>query len=555
MARRNAEIPPYDRIVLTTGPDAPSLEEKVRLIQEVRAQSPHHSFEVDTFLIEQIAQQREGLRVAQAQQDEFKALVQKIFLPPWHPAVFLKAETTHAGERALVIYAGARRVVTLSDKVELSSLTPGDEVFLGKDLNLIVAKSPWGMPRCGETAVFERHTADGRLVLRQRDEEIVVDAGPLEDKIELRLGDHVRWDRQAWMAFERIESADGRQFLLNEIPNVARAAVGGQDANLETLISSLAPVFTSPVKANLYGLGGRRSILLVGPPGCGKTLMTRVGISELSSLSGVRCRFGAVKPSEWESPWVGETQANVRNCFKALREAAEDGFAVLFLDEIEAIGRIRGEAAGQHGDKFLAAFLAELDGFSQRGNVAIISATNRKDMVDPALLERLSDVEIEVKRPDMEGAQAIFGIHLPETLPYSPNGTAAASTRHEIIESAVSRLYSPNATENEISVLRFRDGKRRVVTARELASGRLFEQICRAAKQAAFLRDVRGEEPGLRVSDINEAVADAIQRLGSTLNVRNARAYLHDLPQDVDVVSAEPVVHRPARSHRYLNVA
>jgi SpoVK/Ycf46/Vps4 family AAA+-type ATPase len=232
----------------------------------------------------------------------------------------------------------------------------------------------------------------------------------------------------------------------------------------------------------------------------------------------------------------------------------KDGFAVLFLDEIEAVGRIRGSAVGHHSDKFLAALLAELDGFTDRGGVAIIAATNRKDMVDPALLERLSDVEIHVSRPDMRGARAIFQIHLPESLPYSPNGASAEDTRLEIIETAVSRFYSPNA-ENELCILRFRDGKTRTVTARELASGRIFEQICRAARQAAFLRDVRGGEPGLRVADIENAVSHAMKRLASTLSLRNVHAYLSDLPQDVDVVSVEPVVRKVSRPHRYLHAA
>ena len=439
-------------------------------------------------------------------------------------------------------------------KSDSHDLRPGDEVFLNQELNFIVAKSQWGAPRFGETAVFERYTEDRRLVLKQRDDEVVVDAGPLQDLV-LRKGERVRWERAGWIALERVPADEGREFLLDEVPNIGRDKVGGQDANLETLISTLIPILSFPDKAKNYGLGGRRSILLVGPSGTGKTLMARIAASEVAAFSGVNCRFGVVKPAEWESPWVGETQANIRKCFKALKEAAENGFAVLFLDEIEAIGRIRGGAVGQHSDKFLAAFLAELDGFAHRGNVAIIAATNRKDMVDPALLERLSDVEIEVKRPDLQGARAIFGIHLPETVPYHSNGKAATHTRSEIIESAVTRFYSPNAGENEISVLRFRDGKRRVVAARELASGRLFEQICRAARQAAFMRDIRGGEQGLCVNDIADAVSNAIQRLGSTLSVHNARAYLHDLPQDVDVVSAEPVVRRTVRAHRYLNVA
>ena len=526
----------------------------MRYVRDLRAQSREVDLQLDSFMVQQLAQQRQGLLQAQVQQKEFKELVDKIFATPWHPAIFLRLEMMPVGARALVNYNGSRRVVAIADQVDSRDLKPGDEVFLNQELNFIVAKSQWGAPRFGETAVFERYTEDRRLILKQRDDEVVVDAGPLQD-IEIRNGDRVRWDRAGWIALERVPSAEGRKFLLDEVPNIPRNQVGGQDANLETLISTLIPILSFPDKAKKYGLGGRRSILLVGPSGVGKTLMARFAASELAALSGVNCRFGVVKPAEWESPWVGETQANIRSCFKALKEAAADGFAVLFLDEIEAVGRVRGGAVGQHSDKFLAAFLAELDGFAQRGNVAIIAATNRKDMVDPALLERLSDVEIEVKRPDLQGARAIFGIHLPEMLPYSPNGNAAAHTRSDMIESAVTRFYSPNAADNEISVLHFRDGKRRVVTARELASGRLFEQICRAARQAAFLRDIRGGEPGLCVADIADAVSDAIQRLGSTLTIHNARAYLHDLPQDVDVVSAEPVVRRAARPHRYLNVA
>jgi len=128
----------------------------------------------------------------------------------------------------------------------------------------------------------------------------------------------------------------------------------------------------------------------------------------------------------------------------------------------------------------------------------------------------------------------------------------AADTRAEIVETAVSRLYSPNA-DNELCVLKFRDGKVRTVVARELASGRIFEQICRAARLTAFLRDVRGGESGLRVSDIDAAVANAMERLASTISARNAPAYLSDLPQDVDVIAVEPVVHKVARPMRYVN--
>ena len=319
--------------------------------------------------------------------------------------------------RALVNHSGSCRVVDFR-RCRSSGLKPGDEVFLNQELNLIVAKSQWGAPRFGETAVFDAtpKTAGWSSSSATKKSSSMPDRCRIW-RSEMASGcagtvpDGWRWKRS---------HRPKERNICSKKSLISRAQVGGQDANLETLISTLIPILSFPEKAKNYGLGGRRSILLVGPSGNGKTLMARIASSELASVSGVQCRFGVVKPAEWESPWVGETQANIRRCFKALREAAEDGYAVLFLDEIEAVGRVRGGAVGQHSDKFLAALLAEIDGLANRNNIAIIAATNRKDMVDPALLERLSDVEIEVKRPDMQGAREIFGIHLPETLPYNP---------------------------------------------------------------------------------------------------------------------------------------
>ena len=251
------------------------------------------------------------------------------------------------------------------------------------------------------------------------------------------------------------------------------------------------------------------------------------------------------------NPYVGATEQNIRRTFRGLSEAAKQfGMAVVFLDEIESIGRIRGSATGHHSDRFLGALLAEIDGFETRGDVAIMAATNRKDLLDPGLLSRFN-VEIQVQRPDMRRAREIFEVHLPPSLPYCPNGDAAAGVRQDLIERAVSRLYSPNA-DNQLCRLKFRDGKARQVVARELMSGRVIEQISRAACQNAFLRDVRREDAGLRAEDIDEAVSDAIDRLSTLLTPQNASAYLTDLPQDIDVVAVEPITRRVGHTYRYL---
>ncbi len=544
---------PFAEILMATGEGTPSVEDKVRLIEDL---PPSLRKAAITSLFDHVKRMSTSLLEAQANQQKLGAVLEKLGAPPWHSAIFRRAVRTASGPRALVSHGSMRRVVGLVDEVSLESLSPGDEVFLGSELNVIVAKADDGGEQCGEIATFDRCLPDGngRAVLKYREEEIVVQLTPRLKAKGLKSGDLVRWDRNTWIAFEKIERLEGHQSLSQDIPNVTRDQVGGQRANVEKLLWAITAFLLYPEKAAKYGISsGRRSILMVGPPGCGKTLMAKIAAHELAALSGKRCAFREIGPGQWKSPWVGVWEKNISDTFEFARKAAKDGFVVLFFDEIESFGRIRGELGGHHSDAALATLLTKLDGFDDRSNVAIIAATNRKDLVDPALLERLSDIEITVGRPDVKGAREIFQIHLPATLCYSSNGSSPTETRERIIETATSRFYSPNG-DNELCVLRFRDGATRTVVARQLASGRTFEQICRAAYNAAMFREVSGGEQGLTVPDVEEAVAEAMERLSTTLTPRNAHAYLSDLPQDVDVVSVEPVRRKVIRPHHYLTL-
>jgi proteasome-associated ATPase len=354
------------------------------------------------------------------------------------------------------------------------------------------------------------------------------------------------------MAFDKVENVAGKEFILDEVPCLTRELLGGLDHSYEEMMTTLGAVLVNPELARRYRLTGRNSILLVGPPGCGKTHMTRIVVSELGRLSGRRARFGVVKPGAWESPYVGATQKAIRDTFKSLRDAARDGLAFLFLDELESIARTRGHFANIHSDKHLAALLAELDGFQDRQDIGIIAATNRKDLLDPALLARFSS-EVQVERPDQFAARQILGIHLPPELPFAPNGVLAAGTRDEIIEKAISLLYAPNA-DNVVCRIRFRDGKDRTITARELISGRLFMQLCESACRRAYARERRGGVAGITAGDMEHAVVDTIDRLRTQVTPTNAHAHLANLPQDVDVVSVEPVVRKVPNRRRYITL-
>lgn len=506
--------------------------------------------------------QRALLR-AQNTQSELREMIEQITAAPWYPVLFQGPIETEQGLRAMVWTSGLARLVNLHPNVQMQELATGDPVYLDHELATLMASAKGTFEPPTDAADFERLTKDGRVVVRSRGEELVLTPGAGLDTDALRAGQLVLFDRPSRLALDSLDGVDGNQYLLEEIAEGSLEDVGGRRENLDELIAVLSASLVAPELAQTYRLDGRRAILLYGPPGCGKTLMARIAVAEIQRITGRRCYFFVVRPGEFESPYVGETEANIRKCFRSLREAAGDDLVVLFLDEIESIGRSRGASGGRHSDRFLAALLAEIDGFCARGQVSILAATNRRDLLDPALLSRLSDTQIAVPRPNRQAASEILGIHLSNSLPYARDGATAAAKpdsreaakiRCEIVDVTISRLYAPNA-ENAISQLSLRDGTSRTVHARELMSGRLLEQLARAVRERAFRRHIRDEGQGLRISDAVACVENTLAELSTTLSIHNTRAYLDDLPEDIDVVRVEPIRPQPEGRSRFYNAA
>lgn len=538
---------------------AADAEERLQLMRRVRDHSAEASGALDRHLLGEIWRLHGGLARAGESQAELKALLDRLTAPPWHPAIYLGPVATADGPAAVVIHGHARRIVRLNEGVSADDLAAGDEVFLGHEMNIVVARSAVSHSRCGDTAAFDRYTSDGRLVVNSRDEEIIVDAAASLRDRSLKSGDLLRWDRAVGMAFEVIERSRGADFFLEEAPAETFDDIGGLDAQIDELQRAVLMRLRHGALVAKYGLRPKRSVLLWGPPGTGKTMLARALANRLRELSpSGRARFMNIKPGSLHSMWYAESERNYREVFRVAREAGDrdpDIPVVIYFDEVDAIGAVRGASVTRVDDRVLTAFMAELDGLESRGNVMVVASTNRRDVLDPGLTRpgRLGDAVIHVPPPGRKAARAILGKHLRPSIPYAHNGHGAdeAATREEILDAAVARLYAPNG-ESDLAVMMFRDGRQRTVKARDLVSGAVIAKIALSAVERACLREAGSGEPGVRLDDVVWAMETELTGAARVLTPANCRAYLADLPQDVDVVSVQPVERKVPRPERYV---
>lgn len=554
-----ADLPaPLRALLADSGDGAPAIEDKVRLLHSFRASAAEADAALDRYMLGEIGRLRSGLTQTLQRQEELKGILASLGAPPWYPAVYIGPASARDASAAFVVHGGARRVVMLGPDLEASELAVGDEVLLGSDLNVILARANGGACRCGEIATFDRYAADRRLILTSRDEEFVVDqAACLRDR-NLQAGDLVRWDRSAWLAFETIERTTGQDLFLEEVPRETFDDIGGLDSQIEEVLRAVLLHVDRRDLVARYALKPKRSILLWGPPGNGKTLIARALANRLQSRSrSGRAKFMNIRPAELHSMWYAESERRYREVFRIAREASErDGEPVLiFFDEVDAIGMSRGGALGHVDDRVLAALLTELEGLESRGNVLVVGATNRRDMLDPALVRpgRLGDCVVHVPPPGRKAARAILFKHLPVAIPYAANGhgTDAAAVRDDIIETVVSRLYAPNGDADLASIM-FRDGKRRTLRASDLVSGAVLAKIALAAVERACIRDAETGEPGVRLDDALCAMTDEFASTARAMTPANCRAYVPDLPQDAEVVGVQPIERQVRRPGRYL---
>lgn len=543
-----------DRVI--RGPES-NLEERLRLLDTVRASDNGRGAALDRYFVEEVLRLRAALDEARLHQGKLRKTLATLTASPWHPGVFLGAAMTAEGERALVLHAGARRVVPLADDLPSDDLAAGDEVLLANGLNVVLARSPYQASQTGETARFERFQPDGRAVVTWRDEECVVALGGAIDSGSLRAGDRVRWDRTAWMALEKIDRPEGSSLFLEDTPPETFDGIGGLDRQIAELQRTIALHRHHADVVRRYHLPRKGSVLLVGPPGTGKTMIARALANWLSTLSpSGRARFMSIKPGALHSVWYSQSEANYREAFRVAREAGErepDVPVVMFFDEVDAVGAARGQSLLRVDDRVQTAFMTELDGLEGRGNILVVAATNRRDAIDPALLRpgRLGDLVLDVPRPDARGAAAILRKYITHDLPLTEGDDDPARAANAVIATAVSRLYASSG-DADIATLFLRDGRRRTVAAREVMSGATLAKIARSAIERACWREIETGEGGLDARDVLTVIDDEMAQMARVLTAANARMHVSDLPQDVDVVRVEPVVRAVPRPLRYV---
>jgi proteasome-associated ATPase len=588
--------------------DTVGLRQKCQFVRTAREESPDTAALVDLTLVRMITGLRTKLREAQAVQGQLEQIQQeldnayrRLTAPPLHPATFLECRTIGGERTALVHYNSSPRFVTLDDGFDGNGVAAGDAVLLSGDLNLLVGKLDDSPLNCGETATFERYTDDGRLVLSRRDEEVIVTAGAGLEGVTLVRGDAVRWSPSAWLAYEKVERSRGDQFFLDEEIAETFDDIGGLDEQVDALKNLVLLHLQHGEVTQRYGLPPERAALLEGPPGTGKTMLVKALVNFLRELSpGKNARFICIKPGELGSMWYSRTEAKIREVFRVAREAAEADPTrpvVMFFDELDWIASSRGHNVHRVDDRAVDALAVELDGLRSRGNVLVLAATNRMDVLDPALIRpgRFGDAPIKVGRPRRAAAGAILSKYLRDDMPYAPvpganggrsNGGRAKSAgangdrardgrsagrrstgarvarargcsnggaREEIVEATVSRLYAPNG-EGDVAAITFRDGSRRVVRLQDVMSGAVLAKIARGAARRACLREIETGAGGIELADVLAVIDGEIDAAARVLTPRNCALHLDDLPQDVDVVKVEPILRKRPNVHRFMRV-
>jgi proteasome-associated ATPase len=506
----------------------------------------------ETLLREKFALQ-EAVTQLRAHHEALREEIDTLCAPERYPAVITGVHRN--GDLSVEVQgAGQRLCVAVHPDVDPDQLRVGARGLLTKGRNCLLEvrddTAEWH-----EVGTFEGYTEDGRRLLIRHQEQLVA-ATPAEGLATqtLRKGDLVGFNRDgAWLAYSKIDPPGKEDLFIEQTPTDRFEELGGLDREIGQLQRVIRFRLQHPELAARYRLPAKRGILLEGPPGNGKTKLARCLARFIADLVPAgECRFMAVSGSSDYSMWLGQSEQKIIARFQAAREIATEGGVpvVLFFDEIDAIGRRRGsDLGGGAPDRILATFLAQLDGMQSVGNVIVIGATNRADILDAGLIRpgRLGDLRLRIPPPTRAAARAILGRYLGDGLPVSGDC-------EEVAEGLLSRVYSPRGEYAELARVGLRDGRKVTVGGRDLVSGAMLENVVRSAAEEAADREAQTGAGGVTEEDLVVALDRELRSAASLLSPANVRGYVRRLPQDVDAVSVE-VLARGAGTAAFARTA
>lgn len=420
---------------------------------------------------------------------------------------------------------GRRLRVGSHPSVEVKQLQVGQQVLLNEAMNVVQALDN---DTLGDVVtVKERLDAQRLLVQTRGDDERVVGVSEQLAETTLRVGDHVRIDPRAGIALERIHRPDVEELVLEEVPDVRYEDIGGLAGQIEQIRDAVELPFLHKAVFSDYRLEAPKGILLYGPPGCGKTLIAKAVASSLAKAvasADKRSYFLNVKGPELLNKYVGETERQIRQIFQRAKEKSDEGVPVIvFFDEMDSLFRTRGTGVSSDVESTIVPqLLSELDGVEALKNVIVIGASNREDLIDPAILRpgRL-DVKIKIGRPDEAAARQIFRVYLDDDLPYDTDDFGVdAADLGERIDELVARVFSLD-DQNRFIEVTYVGGDREVLYFKDFLSGAMIENIVRRAKKSAIKRELAGEPRGIRVDDLLEAVTTEFREHEDLPNTTN----------------------------------
>ena len=447
--------------------------------------------------------------------EELRAQVESLSKPPASYGVFLQA---YDDESADVFTNGRKLRVNIAGELALDDLQRGQEVVLNEALNIIEAQK---FDVQGEVVTVKELMEGGTraLVIARTDEERVIElAGPLLDTV-IRAGDSLLLEPKSGHALEKLAKPEVEELILEEVPDISYEDIGGLADQLEEIRDAVELPFLHSDLFKEHELEPPKGILLYGPPGCGKTLVAKAVANSLAKKVATklgrddrRSYFLNIKGPELLNKYVGETERQIRHIFQRAKEKSEEGVPVIvFFDEMDSLFRTRGSGISSDIESTIVPqLLAEIDGVESLKNVIVVGASNREDLIDPAILRpgRL-DVKIKIERPDEKSAADIFSKYLTTTIPISESeikthGSAETAVQ-EIIKSTVAHMYSEEP-QNRFLEVTYANGEKEELYFKDFSSGAMIENIVRRAKKAAIKRTIAGEAKGINQDDMINAI-------------------------------------------------